>query len=58
MGPDIDANVKLFDFAKAQAVPGLIAQLGTGKAAQLGDFKLYGSMFSPAPWVKVSSGNT
>ena len=58
MGPDIDANVKYFDFTKAQASQGVIAQLGTSKAAQLGDFKLYGSMFSPAPWVKVSSGNT
>ncbi|HEY3821335.1 MAG TPA: hypothetical protein VGL81_29415 [Polyangiaceae bacterium] len=57
MGPDIDTNAKLFDFTTAQAVPGLIAQLGTSKASTLGDFKLYASMWSPAPWVKVSSGN-
>jgi MYXO-CTERM domain-containing protein len=58
MGPDIDKNVAFFDYKTAQAASGVIAQLGTSRASQLGDFKLYGSMFSPAPWVKVSSGNT
>jgi O-glycosyl hydrolase len=58
MGPDIDANVKLFDFSTAQAVPGLVAQMGKAKAKTLGDFKLYASMWSPAPWVKVTSGNS
>ncbi|HEY8041919.1 MAG TPA: hypothetical protein VIF15_19085, partial [Polyangiaceae bacterium] len=58
MGTDIDKNAALFDFATAQAVPGLVAQMGQSKAAQLGGFKLYASMWSPAPWVKVSSGHT
>lgn len=57
MGPDIDQNVKLLDFGP-KATFGLVAQLGKAKTAQLGGFKLYGSMWSPAPWVKVSSGNT
>ena len=57
MGPNIDQNVALFDFTQ-QAVPGLVAQLGTAAAGQLGGFKLYGSMWSPAPWVKMTSGNT
>ena len=57
MGPDIDTNVQKFDFS-AQANPGLIAQLGTQRASQLGDFKLYGSLWSPAPWLKVADGNT
>jgi O-glycosyl hydrolase len=58
MGPDIDTNVAFFDFTTAQAVPGLVAQMGKAKAKALGDFKLYASMWSPAPWVKVTSGNT
>jgi uncharacterized protein (TIGR03382 family) len=57
MGPDIDTNVTLFDFT-AQAVPGLVAQMGLANAPQLGGFKLYGSLWSPAPWVKMTSGNT
>jgi MYXO-CTERM domain-containing protein len=58
MGTDIDKNAAMLDFTTAKAVPGLVAQLGAMKAAQLGGFKLYASMWSPAPWVKVSSGNT
>jgi O-glycosyl hydrolase len=58
MGGDIDKNAAYFDFTTAKAVPGLVAQLGASKAGQLGDFKLYASMWSPAPWVKVTSGNT
>jgi O-glycosyl hydrolase len=57
MGPDIDTNAALFDFTQ-KANFGLVAQLGKSKSQQLGDFKLYASMWSPAPWVKVSSGNT
>ncbi len=57
MGPNIAQNVAAFDFA-AVADLGHIAQLGAAQAAQLGDFKLYASLWSPAPWVKLSSGNT
>ena len=57
MGPDIAENVKAFDFG-AVANIGHIAQMGAAKAGQLGDFKLYASLWSPAPWVKLSSGDT
>ncbi|MHB8420337.1 MAG: glycoside hydrolase [Myxococcales bacterium] len=57
MGPDIDQNVKLFDFTQ-KADFGKVAQLGQAAAAQLGGFKLYASLWSPAPWVKKSSGNS
>jgi O-glycosyl hydrolase len=58
MGPDIDANVKLFDYdAISPKTAGQLAQLGTKKKAALGDFKVIGSLWSPAPWLKVSSGN-
>jgi O-glycosyl hydrolase len=58
MGTDIDKNAAFFDFTSAQSVSGTVAQMGLSKAAQLGGFELYASMWSPAPWVKVSSGNT
>ncbi|MBE7212627.1 MAG: hypothetical protein INR65_16535, partial [Gluconacetobacter diazotrophicus] len=57
MGPDIDQNVALFDFGGLQTA-GVVAQAGQARRARLGDFKLFGSLWSPAPWVKVSSGNT
>ncbi|MCB9354952.1 MAG: hypothetical protein H6575_10345 [Lewinellaceae bacterium] len=53
MGPDIDANVALFNYPNDGAI-----QAGLDRQAQLGDFKLIGSLWSPVPWVKVSSGNT
>lgn len=55
MGSDINQNINLLTFSD---VAGTMAQLGTNKKAELGDFKLYASMWSPAPWVKISSGNT
>jgi len=59
MGPDIDYNTNYFNFsADGPLVAGTLAQLGEGKRGQLGDFKLFGSLWSPAPWVKVSSGNS
>jgi len=59
MGPDIDVNVQAFDFTVGSvANAGALAQLGTSKQAELGDFKFYASMWSPAPWLKVSSGGT
>ena len=57
MGPDIDQNAACFDFGGLQTA-GVVAQWGQAKRARLGDFKLFGSLWSPAPWVKVSSGNT
>jgi O-glycosyl hydrolase len=55
MGPDIDKNIAYFDYDKVSA-QGAMAQAGLARKAQLGDFKLYGSMWSPAPWVKVTNG--
>jgi O-glycosyl hydrolase len=58
MGPDIDANTNYFDFgADMPRVAGLLARLGATGCAP-GGFKLIGSLWSPAPWVKLSSGNT
>ncbi len=57
MGPDIDRNAAYFNF-DGLGTAGTLAQLGQAKRAALGDFKLFGSLWSPAPWVKVSSGNT
>ncbi|HVU04776.1 MAG TPA: MYXO-CTERM sorting domain-containing protein [Polyangiaceae bacterium] len=59
MGPDIDQNVLLFDFADdGPKTAGAVAQAGLAKKAALGDFKLFGSMWSPAPWLKITSGGT
>ena len=58
MGPDINANLAYFDFDAASVhAAGTMAQLGKANAAALGGFKLVGSIWSPAPWLKVSSGN-
>ena len=56
LGPDISQNTNYFNF-DAVKVAGTLAALGQTKAARLGDFKLVGSLWSPAPWVKVQSGN-
>jgi O-glycosyl hydrolase len=59
MGPDIDANATNFDYESGGPhAAGTMAQLGEAHAAALGGFKLIGSMWSPAPWLKISSGNT
>jgi O-glycosyl hydrolase len=55
MGPNIDTNIGYFIFP---AAPAAVARAGTMRRLQLGDFKLFGSLWSPAPWVKVTSGNT
>lgn len=59
MGPDIDVNAAHFDFESAGPHgAGILAQLGESHAGALGGFKLIGSLWSPAPWLKISSGNT
>lgn len=59
MGPDINQNTNYFTFAAdGPRVAGTLAKLGVSKAARLGDFKLIASHWSPAPWVKISSGNS
>ena len=58
MGPDIDKNSAYFDYDDDNSKSaGLAAQVGMRKKQQLGDFKLVGSMWSPAPWLKRSSGS-
>jgi hypothetical protein len=59
MGPNIDSNIAYFDFnAGGPQVAGATAQMGQSLITKLGDFKLFGSHWSPAPWVKIVSGNT
>ncbi|MBL7821547.1 MAG: T9SS type A sorting domain-containing protein [Saprospiraceae bacterium] len=52
MGPDLEKNIAYFRYQTDGAIT-------TGKSMinQLGDFKLVGSIWSPLPWLKVSSGN-
>jgi O-glycosyl hydrolase len=58
MGPDIERNLQLLNFEEPTwKAAGQLAQLGFAKKADLGDFKLVGSVWSPAPWLKVTSGN-
>ncbi|HEX5624531.1 MAG TPA: glycoside hydrolase family 30 beta sandwich domain-containing protein, partial [Saprospiraceae bacterium] len=52
MGPDIERNIAYFRYQVNGAI-----QAGKARKQQLGDFKLIGSIWSPVPWVKVSSGN-
>ena len=56
MGPDINKNITLFNYDAVKGL-GAEAQAGMGKKSQLGDFKLYASMWSPAPWVKIANGD-
>jgi O-glycosyl hydrolase len=59
MGPNINQNTNYFDFNHAgPRTAGLAARAGASRSNQLGGFKLIGSLWSPAPWVKISSGNT
>jgi len=52
-------NLALFDYNnELPRVGGVAAQAGQSRKSQLGDFKLIGSIWSPPPWVKISSGNT
>jgi len=59
MGPNIDSNIAYFDFtAGGPQVAGVAAQAGKSLINNLGDFKLFASLWSPAPWLKLVSGNT
>jgi len=55
MTPDIAKNSKFFNY-KRVTDQGRMAQAGLKRREQLGDFKLIGSIWSPAPWVKVANG--
>jgi hypothetical protein len=61
MGPNIDSNIAYFDFTSVGSNPqvaGLAAQAGKARIGSLGEFKLFGSIGSPAPWLKLVDGNT
>lgn len=59
MGPDINENILKFDLNHTfPRVAGAMAQAGISRKVQLGDFKMTASIWSPAPWLKISSGNT
>jgi len=59
MGPNIAQNILLFNFNQdVPRVAGAMAQAGESRKTQLGDFKLIASIWSPAPWLKIASGNT
>lgn len=53
MGTDIAVNIQKLVFSDAL---GAMAKAGADRTAQLGGFKLYGSLWSPAPWLKMASG--
>jgi O-glycosyl hydrolase len=58
MGPNINSNIAYFDFTTGgPQVAGMVAQVGKSLINNLGDFKLFGSHWSPAPWLKLASGN-
>jgi O-glycosyl hydrolase len=58
MGPDINQNTNCLDFSYGTIpVAGALARISAGRSNKLDGFKLIGSLWSPAPWVKVSSGN-
>ncbi len=59
MGPNINQNTNYFDYNHdGPRTAGLAAKAGANRSNQLGGFKLIGSLWSPAPWLKVSSGNS
>src|ERR1700677_2347461 len=59
MGPNIDSNIAYFDFTSGgPQVAGVAPRAGKSLINNLGDFKLFASLWSPEPWVKLVSGNT
>lgn len=52
MGPDLNHNISLFRYQTSQAIRRISADQQSGTSR-----KLTGSIWSPLPWVKVSSGN-
>ncbi|MET0282963.1 MAG: hypothetical protein ABW352_00775 [Polyangiales bacterium] len=56
-GPELAQQLGNFDFAdKELRGIGALAQRGTRIGGARGEFKLVGSVWSPAPWLKKSSG--
>ena len=58
MGSDIAKNILMFDLNNDGAkATDAMAKAGASRKTKLGDFKFTASIWSPAPWLKVSSGN-
>jgi O-glycosyl hydrolase len=58
MQADANENLDLFNYEDVlPRTGGIAAQAGLSHVEQLGDFKLVGSIWSPPPWLKISSGN-
>lgn len=55
MEPNIQQNMRKLNLSENGAVA--MAKAGMKRRAALGDFKLVGSLWSPAPWVKITSGD-
>jgi hypothetical protein len=60
MGPNIDDNIARYFDLEAGPAPTARAIIAGARARDpgLGRFKLIGSTWSPAPWLKVPSGNS
>ena len=52
MTNNIESNINFFSYSSNTTI-----SEGIRLKSKLGDFKLIGSIWSPLPWVKVSSGN-
>ncbi len=55
MAPDIHANIKKFNVWENGALA--MFRAGLKRHKDEGDLKLYGSIWSPAPWVKEANGD-
>ncbi|MCC6816316.1 MAG: T9SS type A sorting domain-containing protein [Saprospiraceae bacterium] len=53
MGPNIETNLNYFIYPADGAIQELLSN-----KKKLGDVKIIGSIWSPLPWVKISSGNS
>ncbi len=57
LGPELAQQLGAFDYASPDARSiGALAQRGQRIGGTRGEFKLVGSVWSPAPWLKKSSG--
>lgn len=55
MGADIDANIAKLDVSETGAIA--LFKAGLRRWSNPSELKLIGSLWSPPPWVKISSGN-
>ncbi|HCE42115.1 MAG TPA: hypothetical protein DET40_01030 [Lentisphaeria bacterium] len=59
MGPDIDDNIRRYYDLDNERIKGggTLARIGADRRKEIGEVKLLGCVWSPAPWLKVPSGN-